>query len=267
MGPAGSAAPVGFIGAGRIVRIFLGGWSHADALPGTVLVSDPDPQALATVTGMAPGVRAVEPVEAARADTVIVAVPPPAAPATFALIGEHLSPEATVLSLVPRTPLARIAQVLGADRRVARMIPNAPSIVGAGYNPIAFNAVLTGAARERLAGLVAPLGQCPEVPDEHLEAYAILTAMGPTYLWPQFYALLDLAEQLGLDPDAARAGLTAMIEGAVQTMNGAGLTDAQVQDLIPARPMAQPVTAVCTAYRQTLGDLHAQMTQPVEPGM
>ena len=56
-----------------------------------------------------------------------------------------------------------------------------------------------------------------------LESYALLTAMGPTYLWPQLYELQSLAQSFGLPGPRHWAGLTAMINGTVAAMNEGGL--------------------------------------------
>ncbi len=78
------------------------------------------------------------------------------------------------------------------------MIPNAPSIINEGYNPVAFHPALAGTDKESLLALFKILGDCPEVDEEKLESYAILTAMGPTYLWFQLYELHSLGRQFGL---------------------------------------------------------------------
>jgi pyrroline-5-carboxylate reductase len=150
--------------------------------------------------------------------------------------------------------------VLGADRQIARVIPNAPSLVGAGFNPVALGDGATSETRDLVLGMLAPLGQAPEVADDDLEAYAILTAMGPTYLWAQLYALTEVAVQAGLTPAAVATGLRAMVDGALATMADAGLTPEQTQDLIPSKPLAEPVAAMSAAYGAVLPGLHAKLS-------
>ena len=70
---------------------------------------------------------------------------------------------------------------LGGYARVARINPNAPSIVNAGFNPVAYGEGLPQDAREHLHELVASLGLNPEVADDQIETYAVISAMGPTY--------------------------------------------------------------------------------------
>jgi len=231
---------IGFVGGGRVARILLGGWARAGAVPASVTVVDPDSAALRNLTSAFPTIHAGNLTEVATSDIVFIAVPPPAAADAISLLRDLVAPETLVVSLVPTLSIARVAQVLGADHPIARVIPNAPSIVGAGVNPMAFSTGVPDASRAALLAVLAPLGQSPVVPDEQLAAYAVLTAMGPTYLWPQLYALLDVATRTGLDPEAALGALAAMVLGTLTTMTDAGLASDQVQDLIPSRPSPTP---------------------------
>lgn len=255
----GTGAPsVGFVGAGRVARILLGGWARAGALPADIRVTDPDAGAVERLIAAVPTARAADLREVAAADVVLVGVHPPAMGQVGADLAPVLGPDAVVVSLAPVARIATLAAVLG-DRQLARVIPNAPSIVGAGFNPVAFGATATPETRALVLGLLAPLGEAPEVADEDLEAYAVLTAMGPTYLWKQLYALLDVAVGAGLAPDAAAHALAAMVTGALRTMD-AGLAPEDVQDLIPVKPLAEPVATMSVAYGEVLPALHAKLS-------
>ena len=94
-----------------------------------------------------------------------------------AAIKNRLRPEALVVSLAPKITLARLTEMLGGFDRLARVIPNAPSLIGVGYNPIAFSTALSELDRTMFSGLLSPLGDCPEVAESKLEAYAMLVAM------------------------------------------------------------------------------------------
>lgn len=250
---------VGFVGAGRVARILLAGWTRAAAVPADVVAYDPDPAVLDRLVAQAPTVRVGSLAEAGAADVVVVAVHPPVAREAFADLAAALAPSAAVVSAVPTLRLSALAEILGADHAAARVIPNAPSVVGAGYNPVAFAPGAPEPVRAAVRDLLAPLGAAPEVDDEALEAYAVLTAMGPTYLWPQLYALLDVARDAGLDEAAALRGLEAMVVGAAAVMTGSGLDRDAVTDLVPSRPMAAPVDALARAYGEVLTPLHARL--------
>lgn len=246
---------VGFIGAGRVAKILVGGWARAKSLPGQVAAYDANPAVCESLKVLSPTVVAAQLAEAAGQDIVFLAVHPPVVKDVLPLVQEHLKKDAVLVSLAPKFTVAKISELLGGFARIARVIPNAPSLVGHGYNPVAYAAGLPTDARKHLADLLAPLGDCPEVPEKDLEAYAILSAMGPTYFWPQFYALKELGESFGLTSDAAMRALDKMLWGTVATMKESGLSPAEVQDLIPVKPMAEEAASVAAAYGAKLAGL------------
>ena len=249
---------VGFIGGGRVTRVLAGGWRHAGVFPVEVLVNEPDDSAFGKLTELCPEVRRAPVEEAAAAAVVFLALHPPALGATLPALRACLGAQSTVVSLAPKIPLSALAAGLGTPR-VVRMIPNAPSIIGRGYNPVAFGDGVDVTARKDLSALFAPWGAWPEVPERDLEAYAILTGMGPTYYWYQWQALRDVALQFGLAPERADDALRQMLDGAAATLLQSGLTPAAVMDLIPVRPLQSIEESVTAAYSTALPALYTKI--------
>jgi pyrroline-5-carboxylate reductase len=162
---------IGFLGGGRIARIFFEGWTRANQLPTRTVVADPNVDALA--------------------------------------------------KLKARFPAVETTADLAADRTTLKV-------------------------------LLAPLGESPEVAEEKIEAYAVFTAMGPTYLWFQMQALRKLAVSFGLTAAEAAAGLKCMVTGAVGTLVDSGLAPADVMDLVPVKPLAEMEPQVLELYRTRL---------------
>lgn len=170
----------GFIGSGRVSYLLLSGLHRQAALPPKVWISDPDEKALQKVTAIAPErIQAVsENRVAAAAEVVFLAIHPPVLNEVAAEIKNTLKPEALLVSLLPTVTIRRLSQLLDGFDRIVRMIPNAPSIIGKGYNPICFSPSLDEADRACVRVLCEHWGISPEVAEEQMEAYAILTGMG-----------------------------------------------------------------------------------------
>lgn len=253
---------IGFIGGGRVVRVLLGGLQHAGRFPDRCVVADAKPEALEALTRRFPGVVAAGAgIETpARQDLVFAALHPPVLGDLLPAIGRQLRPDAILVSLAPRIRLDRLAAGLGGFQRIARMIPNAPSIVGAGFNPIAFSTALDASERSELLGYLGCLGECPEVADDDLEAYAVLTAMGPTYFWFQFEELAKLGDSFGLARRAADRALARMLHGAVDAYFSPDLRRTEVLDLIPVKPLEELEESVRETYRTALTGLHGKLT-------
>lgn len=244
---------IGFIGGGRITRIFLEGWERAQMTPPDIIVSDPNTDVLGALKTQFSGIRATsDNAFAASQDIVFLAVHPPLIAEVVAGLRDHLKQDAVLVSLAPKFTLAKLVSLLGGFDRLARVIPNAASIIGAGFNPHVFGSALSPAAKTILTDLLAPLGETPEVAEEKLEGYAVLTAMGPTYLWFQLQTLRELAAGFGLDDAELSPALKSMVCGATRTLLESGLSPIEVMDLIPVRPLAAMEPLVAETYRSCL---------------
>ncbi len=249
---------VGFLGAGRITRIMLEGLRRAGALPRRTLVHDPNAAAIAALEGL-PGVEGATLAQAAAADLVLGALHPPALVESLPAVAQALRPGSIFVSLAPKVKLATLRDKLGGFARLARQNPNAPSLVGEGYNPIAFDPGLPEADREGLLAFLAPLGRSPVVEEATIEAYAVISAMGPTYFWFQLQTVRELAQEFGLDGAAADAAVKAMIGGAAATLIEGPLAPAQVMDLVPVRPLAEDEPAVRSVLQNRLRAMYAKL--------
>ena len=251
---------IGFIGGGRITRIFLDGWKRANALPADIVVADCNADTLAKLKARFPTINSGPGSGAAALqDIVFLAVHPPVMAEVASAIKGNLKPGALVVSLAPKFTLAKFTDMLGGFDRLARVIPNAPSVVNFGFNPVAFGPTLTPADKGELTGLLAPLGECPEVAEAKLEAYALLTAMGPTFLWFQLQALREVVAGCGLTDAEITPALKRMVCGAARTLLESGLTPAEVMDLIPVKPLAEMEPQVGEMYRTRLPAIYQKI--------
>ncbi len=131
---------MGFIGGGRITRIILEAWNRKRMLPGSVVVSDTSAEALQRLKEKFPKIQAAQGdnAKAAGQDLVFLALHPPAVGGCLTEIRGTLKAEAVLVSLAPRFTIKSLSEGLGGFDRIVRMIPNAPSYVNEGYNPVAF---------------------------------------------------------------------------------------------------------------------------------
>jgi pyrroline-5-carboxylate reductase len=255
------ARSVGFIGGGRVAHIILGGWLKAGKLPDRIVVSDVSLDALNRLQARFPGIRIApnDNKSPASQDMVFLGLHPPAVAGCVAEIKSCLKPDAILISLAPKLSIARLSDGLGGFKSIVRLIPNAPSIIGEGYNPVVFSAAMDEAQRAEVLSLLDCLGKCPEVEEGKLEAYAIVTAMGPTYLWFQLNELQAIAESFGLSHEEARAGIAEMVAGTGKTLFQSGLPAEQVIDLIPVKPLGEEEGNIKSAYHARLEGLYQKL--------
>ncbi|MGQ9470822.1 MAG: pyrroline-5-carboxylate reductase family protein [Candidatus Aminicenantales bacterium] len=253
---------IGFIGGGRVTRVILGGLAKKDIRFGKVTVSDLNEGILLNLKEKFPEVEvfANDNRTPASAGLVFLALHPPAVPEVLKEIRGSLQADSILISLAPKIRMAKISEILGGFSRIVRMIPNAPSIVNAGYNPVVFGAGISQQEKDELMRLFSALGVCPEVKEETLEAYAVLTGMGPTYFWFQWEELTRLGVSFGMDPAEARKAIYFMIEGAAKTLFHSNLNPEDVMDLIPVKPLTEEEVKIREAYQSRLEALYKKLT-------
>ncbi len=254
---------IGFIGGGRVARIILGGCKKAGRMPDTIVASDTDGSVLQRLQSEFPGIRTVthNNREAAAQDLVFLGLHPPALIASLADLKSGLKKDTILISLAPKVSIAKLSEGLGGFDRIVRLIPNAASIIGEGYNPIVFSGAFNQEEKDQLLAFLGVLGKSPEVEERKLESYAIITAMGPTYLWFQWQELCNLAESFGMTKTEAGNGIAEMIAGAAKTLFGSGMTAEEVMDLVPVKPLGEEEKIIKAMYHSRLGPLYEKLTK------
>ncbi|MDZ7723404.1 MAG: NAD(P)-binding domain-containing protein [candidate division KSB1 bacterium] len=252
---------LGFIGGGRITSVFLQAMKNRDVNVDHIVVSDPDTIALKKLTHAYSvlNVTTGSNTEAAGQDIVFLAVHPPVLKNVLPDIAESVSRAKAVVSLAPVFTAEKISGLLNGYNKLVRMIPSAASYINAGFNPMWFSNSVDGTVKKQLLHLFDVLGECPQVEEEKLEAYAIVTAMGPTYLWPQLNELHKLALEFGMTEKETVDGIKAMLENTLQLMYDAGLSYDEVVDLIPVKPLGESEADFRNIYRTQLSGLYKKL--------
>ena len=143
---------IGFIGGGRVTCIILTALNRAGKLPGTVVVSDSNAGVLAQPQRDIPSIvtDCADNTKPAACNLVFVSLHPPAIAEALDKIKSSLNKDAVVVSLAPKLSIAKLSRMLGGHSKIVRMIPNAPSIVNQGYNPIVFSGEISAAEKGSL---------------------------------------------------------------------------------------------------------------------
>ncbi len=250
---------VGFIGGGRIVTALLDRLSSCCWPIEGLRVSDTDVTARTKLLARFPGIEVGnDDRHTAEQPYVFIALHPERVPEVLPIVAPVLAQASVVISLAPFHCFARIQALLGGFSRLIRVAPSAPSLVGAGYNPVSYSSDVSPSVREDFESWLAHFGAHPTVEERSLEAYAILTALGPSYFWFQWQALRDLGRSFGLRPAEVDAGVSAMLDGARRMMFDAGLSPGTVRDAISTAPLADTESEIVNALKSRLTALFQQ---------
>jgi pyrroline-5-carboxylate reductase len=178
---------------------------------------------------------------------------------TLNAIKDSIKRDALVVSLAPKITLDKIQAVLTGVPNLARMNPNAGTYVNKGYNPVCFAEYTDLEVKQEFLAVFEKLGKVPVVPENQIEAYAMISAMGHTYFWFQLQELKELGLSFGLSEKEAKETISAMLWGTTETLFNSDLTYEKVVDLVPVKPMAEHENTLRGFYKSCLNGLYQKI--------
>lgn len=180
----------------------------------------------------------------AAAQILVLAVKPQQCGALTRELEAQLSPQLLV-SVMAGVPLASLKFL---QAPVARVMPNLPATVGAGMS---VGIATSDAARDAAQELFLTVGDCHWVQDEAmLDAATAISGSGPGYVFYFLKTLQEAAQQLGFDPQTARALALTTLQGSAAL---AAQRDAGFEDLLREVASHGGTTQAAIARLQSAG--------------
>jgi len=233
------------IGAGNIGRILIERLRAAGVPADALLVCDSDP-ARAGAMAEEYGVRTVslndEPACAA-ADMFLVAVPPKAVREVVSALASRLRPGQAVVSFAAAVPLSRIEALLPPGVAAVRVMPNAPSLVGQGMNPVAYGAAVTPEARELVDAILSTLGETLIVRDDQMNWCVGLTGAAMRSLLPTLEGMGRAGVEAGCSEKESRRMAAQVMLGTAALALQTDLTFEQIKALTPMETVDEAALA------------------------
>ena len=215
-GDVANSLAIGFLGAGQMATALAVGWSKAGLLDvGRSQASDPYPEARGKFE-KATGIKATDSnrAVAAACDVLVLAVKPQMLPALMTEVRDAIPAGRLVISIAAGITLKSLADGLGPNVPLVRVMPNTPCLVSAsatGYSPAP---TATAAHVELVGTLFGAVGKAYRVAEPLLDAVTGLSGSGPAFVYVFIEALADGGVRSGLPRDVAQALAAQTVLGA-----------------------------------------------------
>lgn len=224
----------GFIGSGRMATALIEGMLRAKLAEATAITaSDPAPaarSALAASSGIAVVESNLE--VAGQSDVIVLAVKPQTMVQALEALRPVVTAEHLVVSVAAGTTIATIADVLGSDRRVIRVMSNTPALVGQGASAFALGPGVTAGDEALVKSLLEGVGVAVAVPESLLDAVTGLSGSGPAFVYLMIEALSDGGVRAGLPRDVATLLAAQTVLGAARMVLDTGLHPGVLKDQV-----------------------------------
>jgi pyrroline-5-carboxylate reductase len=179
---------------------------------------------------------------------LILAVKPQIMDAVLAELKTALTDEHLVISIAAGVPLARLAAALGSDRRLIRVMPNTPCLVGAAASAIAAGGAASDEHARFVEDLFRSVGIAVRVPESLLDAVTGLSGSGPAYVFQFIEAMSDGGVRAGLSRDVAMQLAAQTVLGAAKMVLETGRHPADLKDAV-ASPAGTTIAGLAVLER------------------
>ena len=139
----------------------------------------------------------------ASSQILLLVVKPQDMAAVLAEIKNDLSSATTVVSFAAGKKISFISAALEDKSPVIRVMPNTPTLVGAGMAAISVGTGVSGAHKDFVSGFLAATGKVVEVKEDLQDAVTATSGSGPAYFFAFVEAMIDGAVELGLSKEVA----------------------------------------------------------------
>lgn len=221
---------LGFVGAGNMASAIISGAVQKGAVsPESVHVFDVDKTKLEALRAL--GIKAFCSISelCAECDIILLAVKPNV---MNSVLTEIKSFDKPVVSIAAGWSADMIKGVIGEQRKVLRLMPNTPLMVGEGMSVFESPSNFSDAHREFIERIFAALGRIEHAPQKLMDAVTAVSGSGPAYVYMFIEALSDAGVLCGLPRDVAATLAAQTVLGAAKTVIETGRHPGALKDAV-----------------------------------
>ncbi len=199
---------IAFIGAGNMASSIIGGLVANGYPPSSIVASDPNQQALASLSSVQ-GISTCSDNQQAleRADIAVLAVKPQVMQSVCESLADSLKQESMVISIAAGISCSSLRHWLGnIDRAIVRCMPNTPALVQAGASALFANDQVSPQQQQQAGQVLQAVGLVEWVADEgDIDAVTAVSGSGPAYFFLLIEAMISAGVKQGLTQQTAAA--------------------------------------------------------------
>ena len=181
-------------------------------------------------------------------DVLFISVKPQSVAGLLAEIAPAVSEKHLVVSIAAGVTIASIESQLKAERRIIRVMPNTPCLVGAAASGIASGPNATSDDLNLVVKLFESVGVTRVVPESLLDAVTGLSGSGPAFVFAMIEAMSDGGVRAGLPRETATALAAQTVLGTAKMVLETGSHPGELKDAV-ASPAGTTIAGLAVLER------------------
>ena len=191
---------IGFIGTGNMGSAIIKGLLNSDFTRPENIIASRRNTVLLTIMKDDWGIQATPDNKevAMKADILFLAVKPHMYEGVIKEIRDEVSADTIIVNIAAGVSIADVETYFGRSMKVARAMPNTPSLVGEGMIGVCFNERVSEDEQDEIVDLFSNLGKAEVITEDLINAVIGVSGSSPAILYMVIEALADSAVKNGM---------------------------------------------------------------------
>ena len=190
-------------------------------------------------------------IEAAEfADVVMLCVKPNVIKSVLEEIKDSVKGK-TVVSIAAGVSISFIENIIGNDKKIIRVMPNTPALVGCGMSALCGNSAVNGDEMKAVCDMFSAVGRTIVVPEGKMHAVTAVSGSGPAYIYMIMEALADGGVLCGLARSEAYTLAAQTVLGSAEMLLSTGKHPGELKDAV-CSPGGTTIEAVASLEKSGL---------------
>ncbi len=181
-----------------------------------------------------------------KCDIIIFAVKPNVIDAVLAQMKGY--GDKIYISIAAGVSIAHLEDMLGADKKIVRTMPNTPAQVGCGMTVVTPNRNMTDSDTDRVIKILSAVGDTEVLPEKFMNVATALHGSSPAYVYMMIDAMADAGVSYGLTKEQALKLAAKAVEGSAKMVLETGIHPEKLKDNV-CSPGGTTIEAVCDLER------------------
>ena len=252
-----ATSTVGFIGVGNMGEALLVGLLKAGAKPSQISFAVRRAERSVEIVSKY-GIKPATLTEmASTCDVLLIIVKPQDLTTVTDLIAPVINPQSLVISFLAGKKTQTIAQLLGGNHSVIRVMPNTPTMLGVGMSGLSAGEHVSDGQIAYSKEFLDACGKVVQIDEELQDALAATSGSGPAYFFAFVEAMIAGAVELGLGEDIATTLTVQTILGAARMLDETGKSASTLRENVTS-PKGMTYEGLKVFNECHLGDVVAQ---------
>jgi pyrroline-5-carboxylate reductase len=196
----------------------------------------------------------------AKASTILLVVKPQDMQTTLREMVGHCDQKTLLISFAAGKTIKSIADEVGENRSIVRVMPNTPALIGLGASGYSFGLGVSEEQKSFVRSFLAATGIAIEVPENLQDAVTATSGSGPAYFFAFVEAMIDGAVALGLAREDATQLTIQTITGAAALLGQSGDSPKTLREKVTS-PNGTTAAALASFSQSELSEVVAKAMQ------